>query len=373
MKALDKYISFIFVTGITKAAHLGLLSTFNSYSDISTDPRYGALCGFTQVELKNYFPHHLRRTAKTLKLTEAELLIKVEDYYNGFCFDGINRVYNPFSTLRFFDVQEFKKYWFQTGTPSILTELFKNKQLTLDDFREQTVSKDFADDPGDLIESNPLSFLYQTGYLSLRPGPSEDQFLLDYPNREVLEAMSNLLVVSFLGDSLSSDIYSEIKEALTNRKASSLIEELNLFLSNLPYDDFNEARIKTNRRSNKSGLDYGEFLYRSSLFSIFYGAGLRVATEIHGSLGRKDLVVEMGKWAWVLEFKVRRKEESETDALKETREQIIKKRYAAAYRNPICLGLVINDEKRAITLWEYFGELKLETQARQNDSGELPG
>ncbi|MDR1873207.1 MAG: AAA family ATPase, partial [Deltaproteobacteria bacterium] len=101
-KSTDKHVSFVFVTGIIKSAHVGLLSAFNSYNDISINPEYGAICGFTQGELERYFGHHLKRTAKRLKMTETELLEKTRDFYYGFCFDGVTRVYNPFSTLLFF-------------------------------------------------------------------------------------------------------------------------------------------------------------------------------------------------------------------------------------------------------------------------------
>ncbi|MDR1870701.1 MAG: AAA family ATPase, partial [Deltaproteobacteria bacterium] len=102
-KSTDRYISFIFVTGITKAAaHIDLIPAFNSYNDLSINPEYGAICGFTQGELEGYFGHHLKRTAERLKMTETELLEKTRDFYYGFCFDGVTRVYNPFSTLLFF-------------------------------------------------------------------------------------------------------------------------------------------------------------------------------------------------------------------------------------------------------------------------------
>jgi hypothetical protein len=102
LKYMGEEISF-FITGLTKVASFVfkycLYSCFKSYDDISTALQFGDICGFTQEELENSFQRHIKLTADNLKLTEAELLEKMADYYNGFCFDGVKRIYNPFSIL----------------------------------------------------------------------------------------------------------------------------------------------------------------------------------------------------------------------------------------------------------------------------------
>jgi hypothetical protein len=367
IKSLDDYISFVFITGITKTAILSLNHLFNSYVDISSDSRYGALCGFTQGELLSRFARLISLTAENLRMAEEELLKKIEYFYNGFCFDGLTNLYNPFSTLLFFKKQDFQKFWFNAGSSKILADFLKNNHLTVEEFSGIAVRKDFASDPGEYSESNPKSFLYQAGYLSLKAGLKSDEFILDYPNHEVREAMSNLLVENFLGDALAYNIYFKLKEAFRDRNSSLIIEEFNILLANIPYNDYNEAKIKTKLALNSSGVNsgeflYREFLYRSCLFSLLYGAGLKVLTEPRGSYGGSGLVVETGGRVWVMEIKVRPENESEPQALSEARDQIIAKRYVAAYANPICLGIVISDERRAITLWEDFGDLKEEAK-----------
>ena len=49
-------------------------------------------------------------TAAVMSLDHKSLLDKIKDYYDGFCFDGSTRIYNPFSILNFFSAQEFKNY-----------------------------------------------------------------------------------------------------------------------------------------------------------------------------------------------------------------------------------------------------------------------
>lgn len=69
----------------------------------------------------------------------------------------------------------------------------KNKKLTVKQFRNLTVLSDFIQSPGDMDSTPPEGFLYQVGYLTIRPGISNNTLTLDYPNTEVLNSMSNLL------------------------------------------------------------------------------------------------------------------------------------------------------------------------------------
>ena len=60
-------------------------------------------------------------------MNKEELLKKIKRWYDGYSFSKSNeRVYNPFSTLLFFDKEDFSNYWFETGTPSFLVNLIKN-------------------------------------------------------------------------------------------------------------------------------------------------------------------------------------------------------------------------------------------------------
>ncbi|MDR3204008.1 MAG: AAA family ATPase, partial [Deltaproteobacteria bacterium] len=107
LKANDEYISFVFVTGITKYIKGGLYSAFNNPTDISLRPQFGALTGFTHDEIKRYYGQAIKQVAKSQKVTNEELLGEMKRYYNGFCFDAETLVYNPFSTLRFFEEKKF--------------------------------------------------------------------------------------------------------------------------------------------------------------------------------------------------------------------------------------------------------------------------
>jgi len=194
IKANDKFISFIFITGISKFTKMGVFSTLNNITDISFDEEYGTLCGWTEEEIIKYFPDHLDDTAKKFGLSTEELIKKMKDYYNGFCFDtgGKHRLYNPYSTLRFFFHKRFSNYWIESGTSSMFVDYLKSNKLSVEQFRNYSVSEDFFDNSTEIEKAIPESFLFQTGYLSLREG-KEDMFALDYPNTEVRNALSMLV------------------------------------------------------------------------------------------------------------------------------------------------------------------------------------
>ena len=48
LKELDHYIRFIFITGITKIAHVNIFSGLNQLDDISMNEKYAYICGLTE-------------------------------------------------------------------------------------------------------------------------------------------------------------------------------------------------------------------------------------------------------------------------------------------------------------------------------------
>lgn len=63
VKSYEGCLRFFFMTGITKLANTGIFSSFNNMTDISSDPRYGTLLGYTEQELADDFSAYLQRAA----------------------------------------------------------------------------------------------------------------------------------------------------------------------------------------------------------------------------------------------------------------------------------------------------------------------
>jgi hypothetical protein len=349
LKANDEYIKFVFITGISKFAKFGVFSTMNNLDDISMSAAYAEMCGYTWKEIEDNFPDYLTETANSMQTTVLELKEKMRYYYNGFSFDAKVKLYNPFSTLKFFKEKTFANFWISSGTPKSLADYLKTKNLTVEQFRNLPISDDFARSPGDVDTTPPEGFLYQTGYLTLRPGNS-DELSLDYPNIEVLNSMSKLIVQNILED--KNEDFTQCRRdlliALMYADCELVIEVFNRLLSSIPYDDFTNAG-KQSIRFNNYKFSVQEWHYRSIILAFLRGSGVIVFPEIHTNLGRSDAVVSHKGKTWVIEIKVACEGENPEAKAQEALKQIKEKNYAAPYPDAICVGIAIDDRKRQIT------------------------
>ena len=55
LKAKGELLRFVFMTGVTKYAKMGVFSGLNNLNDITLDPGYATMLGYTQKELEENF------------------------------------------------------------------------------------------------------------------------------------------------------------------------------------------------------------------------------------------------------------------------------------------------------------------------------
>jgi len=351
IKANDEYIRFVFITGISKFAKFGVFSTLNTPHDISMMPEYAEICGLTEDEIADYCPDYLENTANYMQISTKELKTEMRRYYNGFSFDRYaqTRLFNPYSTLAFFRDREFSNYWIETGSSKVLADYMKNRHLTVEQFRNMPVSRGFARSPGDMDTTPPEGFLYQSGYLTLRPGTT-DELSLDYPNTEVLNSMSALVLQNILQEKDENFTYcrSDLLKGLMSINYDLVVSVFNRLLASIPYDDFSQAARKS-ISDNDYELKPQEWLYRSTILAFLRGCGVVVFPEIHTNLGRSDLVVSHKGKTWVIELKVAYEGQNPAKKAEEAMQQIIDKNYAVSYPEAVCVGLVIDDSVRQIS------------------------
>ena len=97
---------------MSKFSKVNLFSGLNNLIDITLDPRYSAICGYTEADLDAVFAPELPGLNRD----------EIRDWYDGYSWRGDERVYNPFDVLLLFDTREFKAHWFETGTPKFLID-----------------------------------------------------------------------------------------------------------------------------------------------------------------------------------------------------------------------------------------------------------
>ena len=87
-KSCDEYLSFVFITGISKFSKMGVFSAMNNLEDISLDEDYSDIVGYTQKELEDNFAAWIESVSRKMKIEINLFLEQLKDYYDGFSFDG---------------------------------------------------------------------------------------------------------------------------------------------------------------------------------------------------------------------------------------------------------------------------------------------
>ena len=199
LKSMGHYFRFAWLTGITKFAKVSIFSDLNQLNVLSMNKAYATLCGITQTEMEETFGPEIDSLAAAKKLTREACLGKLREMYDGYRFceeEGIPGVYNPFSLIKAFSEERFGRYWFGSGTPSLLVRALQNN---VDQLRELPAQDKLAVNSDTLTSSyedsnDPLTLLYQSGYLTIKDYDARyDEFILDYPNDEVRYGFLNAL------------------------------------------------------------------------------------------------------------------------------------------------------------------------------------
>ena len=192
LKEVTLNIRLLFITGVSKFTHVSLFSKLNNLTDLTINPHYSTMLGYTQEELEHYFSEYIDDTCLFMgNYTRTELLEEIRVWYNGYSWDGKHRLYNPSGILSFFANQDFQSFWFQTGTPTFVVKKILEQGLFEIENIETTIN--FLNQYSlDNIELTSL--LFQTGYLTIKEKSKYGDLVLSFPNQEVKEAMYTLLL-----------------------------------------------------------------------------------------------------------------------------------------------------------------------------------
>ena len=331
-------VKFIMITGVSKFSKIGVFSCLNNLKDISMLEEYSDIVGYTQQELEKYFVDYLEKPMKKFSFSKEELLEKIKDYYDGFSFDGITSLYNPFSVLNFFKQGNFENYWYDSATPSFLAKYLKKYQIKEPkEYIQKKVTSDFTNSH-EIETASVESFLYQAGYLTIKERKG-NVLILDYPNEEVRSSMDRLFLDNFYNIKDYAGFSNDIWESLESENIPKIVDIFNEALKGVPYDDYNNR---------------DESWYRDLFLMLLSGAKITYFSEVHTFKGRSDVVVVFkDRLIVVIEFKFALTSRRVSYQRKKGKEQIASRDYASTYKltkKIITAVFVANDEKRQITL-----------------------
>ena len=295
VKDSDAHVRFTFVTGVSKFSKVSLFSGLNNLTDLTLDPRYSTICGYTEADLDTVFAPELPGLDRDA----------IREWYNGYGWRGAERVYNPFDILLLFDKREFGAWWFETGTPDFLVETLFRRRVS-------SVALDAMVGTGDLLSVFDVddiateALLFQTGYLTIREEEDlggEPLYRLGYPNREVRQSLNRSLL-DYLVRKGSGQTGNRIRlyRLLQASDLEGLKALFHVFYASIPYEWYTNACP----RAGESGNDIARYegYYASVFYSYFAALGLDIVVEDSTSHGRLDMAVRFAGAVYLFELKV---------------------------------------------------------------------
>ena len=336
LKSNDRYLRFVFLTGVTKFSQVSVFSDLNQLNDISMAKAYATICGLTKQELQDNFAPELEALAEENDQTFDEVMEMMTQQYDGYHFHQKGEgMYNPFSVLNAFDKLEFGSYWFQTGTPTFLVKSLQKADYdlrTLMDGVEASAST-FTEYRAE--ENNPIPLIYQSGYLTIKGFDKEFKiYTLGFPNDEVRYGFLNFLVPFYTSvtDDKKNFYIGRFVQELRKGDIDSFMHRFEAFFADFPY----ELNDKTERH------------YQVIVYLIFKLMGQFTQAEVHSAKGRADAVVQTPKYVYIFEFKLNGTAE---EALRQINDKGYSEPFKGDSRQVMKIGVEFSAETRNVKRW----------------------
>ncbi|MBQ7178350.1 MAG: AAA family ATPase [Victivallales bacterium] len=329
----------LFITGVSKFSHVSLFSELNNLTDITMEPDYAEMLGFTEAEVRKYFADRIPDAAKANEVTEDELMKNLMEWYDGYRFSKEDtHVCNPVSITKFFaNHYGFSNYWDSTGTPSFLIKLMEKRaydhEAALKDWYDESIFAAYELDSLDIT-----GMLWQTGYLTIkniRKGTRGIKYQLDFPDKEVRDTFC-LRLLEFYGNlsrGTGDSLLEKLQDAIMSDDVDAFLKLFQSVLANIDY------KLHINQ----------EQYYHSLFFIVFFLLGSEIEAESCTNEGRIDAYIRTSKAIYIFEFKLNK-------TAKKAVSQIIDKHYYEKFQGcglPIrMIGVNFNHSRGRIDGWQ---------------------
>ena len=347
LKDCDAHVELTFITGVSKFSKVSLFSDLNFLTDLTLNPHYAAICGYTEVDLDTVFAPELPGLDRD----------QIRAWYNGYNWRGQGRVYNPWAILHLFASREFKAHWFETATPRFLIDTLLRRGFSGPDL-ESLHADDELLSAFDVASVATEALLFQTGYLTITAEENLDgyaQYRLGYPNREVRRGLNRGLLDALAPNWRSAGSGLALRRLLAAEDWNGLEALFRKLLAGIPHD--------WHRRNDIARYEG----YWSSVFYAWFQASMDgVSVEDATSRGRLDMAVRLEENVYLFEFKVAERSASSSrrgstsgngsPADGAALAQLKERRYADKYRAPNravhLIGVEVSAETRDITAFD---------------------
>ncbi len=330
IKGSDEYMKFAFLTGVSKFSKVSIFSGLNNIEDISLNEEYGNICGYTHEDIKTSFAKHL----------EGVDLEKLKLWYNGYNFLG-DKVYNPFDILLFIKNKFlYKNYWFETGTPTFLIDVIKEKNYFIPHLADLVVGEELLNSFH--IENIAIeTLLFQAGYLTIDEREiDEDNFItytLRLPNKEVRKSL-NSIFITYLTDNKTYVLQQkELQKSLQTANLENLKTILESLFASIPYNNYVKNNI-----SNFEGY------YASVIYAYLASLGFEIVGEDVTNRGRIDLTLKIKEYIYIIEFKM-----GGGDALSQIKAKNYAQKYVSENKKIYLVGINFDEELKNLSGFEW--------------------
>lgn len=316
----------VLVTGVSRFKDQ-VMSSGHLIDDLSLEPEYASLLGFTEEEIRKYFGANLRDAAASVFKVSAEnvtesqvdlIMDSLRRYYGGFCFDreGKVRVYQPWSVMHFLTSGwrcSFSDYWFrqcdisplpETETRLIEESLMGKEERLSATWKDSTVSLD----PGSVPSA--LSFLTQFGFFNIK-STAEQGFSAGLTNLDMRMDWARILVSGIMKD-LDNDRVTAVtrsEEALSRPDASA--QDISSHFSDI-LNVLKHGRIETVEEACRLLI----------LYCTGSGFDMRPYRDRNGSCS--GLICEFPDRMMKIALRLAREGETPEEKLDEARKQLLK-------------------------------------------------
>ena len=287
IKACDAHVELTFITGVSRFSRVSLFSDLNNLTDITLDPDYAAICGYTDADLDAVFAAELPGLDRD----------RIRAWYNGYDWLGGDKVYNPFGILELFRSRRFRAHWFETATPTFLVDTLVKRGFDPPDLEGLRASAALLS-RFDVDDMATEALLFQTGYLTIRAVEEDVDgtplYRLDYPNHEVRRGLNeSLLRVLTPNAARRTGDGSRLGRLLQANDFAGVEALLRAFFASIPY----EWHVNND-------IARCEGYWASVFYAWFAALGFDVSVEDSTSRGRLDMLVRLAGAVYLFEFKV---------------------------------------------------------------------
>jgi hypothetical protein len=320
IKGCDEFLRFVFITGITKFKQLSLFSALNNVIDLSFDKNFTSICGFTEKEITSSFGDFLDDALTEMiyeenlpqNSTVDNLMDMISEWYDGYSWDGKNKVFNPFSIKTFLYRQNFSNYWYESGK-SLFADIIDSYDGNRFSIFGKNISLEAPLEIQDTSNIKDEAFLLQAGYLTIDRIVSvnfKKKYLLKIPNFEIRNAINEDLSIKFkefiskllfINDKLNPMTeFTSMKNKLLSTLWSRDIEQSEMLLSSIfsgiPKEWYRGGGEGSYKLMILTLLRFGG--------AVFAGNMLEALGEAYSDSGRADLLFDVsGNGYAIIEMK----------------------------------------------------------------------